>query len=393
MFGPIPPKLKPATTPRDGYNIELQVSNTHIQWRYVGFRQWANLVALSDLVGPVGPKGLQGSKGVKGERGAEGVGGTPGTKGNPGIRGAEGRQGRVGVQGSPGKDGKDGLPGSPGEDGKTGPAGNDGVDGREIEIRKLNRFIQWRYVGEKDWENLILLSELRGERGEQGKRGLIGQGGARGTDGVGLPSGGDAGQIPEKIDGTDFNIQWVDQAVAGSITNNTYSYSSIAAPQLFNPDASGVSGDTDDFTLTNSNAVAFVTHNGQVLDDSEYSLAGAILTVTPDNGFADTSDEVLVFQHSFAITAEGFQSTYRAVTSTDTATAADHILGCSGTFTEALFSAAGLAGKELIIKNSGTGIITVDPDGSETIDEYTTVTLLPTESITIISDGTNWNIV
>lgn len=184
------------------------------------------------------------------------------------------------------------------------------------------------------------------------------------------------------------------QAAAGSITNNTNNYSSILAPQLFNPDAGGVSTNTDDFTLSSANSVALVTHNGQVLDDSEYSLASTILTVTPDTGFSDTADEVLVYQHSFATTAQGFMTTYRAVTTTDTATAADHILDCTGTFTQTLFSAASLAGKEIVVKNSGTGTITVDGSGSETIDDGLTATLSSQyESISLISDGTNWIII
>lgn len=43
-------------TAQDGREVELQVSATHIQWRYVG-ETWADLVALEDLRGPAGTGG------------------------------------------------------------------------------------------------------------------------------------------------------------------------------------------------------------------------------------------------------------------------------------------------------------------------------------------------
>lgn len=72
----------------------------------------------------------------------------------------------------------------------------------------------------------------------------------------------------------------------------------VQAPQLFNPDSGEVTADTADFTLASTDSVAIVTLNGAVLDDSEYSLVSTTLTVTPDNGFYATTDEVLVFQQS-----------------------------------------------------------------------------------------------
>lgn len=73
----------------------------------------------------------------------------------------------------------------------------------------------------------------------------------------------------------------------------------------------------------------------------------------------------------------------------------NHVLNCTAnTFTVTLPTAgAGRTGKQYIIKNSGTGIITVDPNGAETIDGDATITLNQYESITIISNGTNWMII
>ena len=54
---------------------------------------------------------------------------------------------------------------------------------------------------------------------------------------------------------------------------------------------------------------------------------------------------------------------YVAVTATYTALVTDYTIDCSGTFTVNLFTAVGNGGKMLNIKNSGTGLITLDADG------------------------------
>lgn len=75
-----------------------------------------------------------------------------------------------------------------------------------------------------------------------------------------------------------------------------------------------------------------------------------------------------------------------------TATAADGTINCtSGTFTVTLPTAVGITGRIYTIKNSGAGVITVDADGTETIDGATTVTLSTQyNSISIQSNGANW---
>lgn len=175
---------------------------------------------------------------------------------------------------------------------------------------------------------------------------------------------------------------------AGSVTNYV---AGVLPPQLFNPDASGVSGNTDDFTLAGPQQVILVTHNGQVLDDSEYSLAGAVLTVTPDNGFTAITDEVLVYQATTAASIQGEINAITQVNSTYTALLTDVIIECtSGTFDVDLPSAALQAGQTFRIKNSGAGVITVDPDGAELIDTAAFFNLNGGDSLTIASNGSNW---
>ncbi|MCA6470553.1 MAG: hypothetical protein IM591_09140 [Chitinophagaceae bacterium] len=92
----------------------------------------------------------------------------------------------------------------------------------------------------------------------------------------------------------------------------------------------------------------------------------------------------------------GVNVKYRNISATYTATTSDDyfINITSGTFTLNLPTAATPYGQVYVIKNSGTGTITVDPNGSQTIDGATTFTMnVQNGSITIIGDGTNWKIV
>ena len=49
-----------------------------------------------------------------------------------------------------------------------------------------------------------------GPQGPQGPQGETGPQGPQGNPGVGVPTGGTAGQVLAKVDGTDYNTQWVD---------------------------------------------------------------------------------------------------------------------------------------------------------------------------------------
>jgi len=82
--------------------------------------------------------------------------------------------------------------------------------------------------------------------------------------------------------------------------------------------------------------------------------------------------------------------TVRAVTVPGTALISDDVLECSGTGELALYTAVGNEGRQLDIKNIDTGVVTVLPDGIETIDGEANIQLVQYDSITIVSDGTNW---
>lgn len=73
----------------------------------------------------------------------------------------------------------------------------------------------------------------------------------------------------------------------------------------------------------------------------------------------------------------------------------DCVVNCtSGTFTVTLPTAVGCEGQYFIIKNSGTGVITIDGYGSETIDgALNKVMAVQNESYSVISNGANWIVV
>lgn len=84
---------------------------------------------------------------------------------------------------------------------------------------------------------------------------------------------------------------------------------------------------------------------------------------------------------------------YVAKSSNYTITTDDYTIDCSNTITITLPTAVDIEGQVFVIKNSDTGIVTVDGDGSETIDGDETFDLYEKESITIQSTGTNWIII
>ena len=91
------------------------------------------------------------------------------------------------------------------------------------------------------------------------------------------------------------------------------------------------------------------------------------------------------------ISLGGITVPHTQVTGTYLVTADDYLIeSTSGTFTISLPTAVGIKGKLYIIKNSGNGTITVDPNLSQTIDGNLTQILAAKEALSIQSNGTNW---
>ena len=112
-------------------------------------------------------------QGATGATGAQGPAGPTGLTGATGAQGPAGATGLTGATGATGPQGPAGPTGATGLTGATGPQGPDGATGAT------------------------------------GVQGPAGSTGAQGPAGQGVPTGGSAGQVLSKVDGTNYNTQWV----------------------------------------------------------------------------------------------------------------------------------------------------------------------------------------
>jgi hypothetical protein len=83
-----------------------------------------------------------------------------------------------------------------------------------------------------------------------------------------------------------------------------------------------------------------------------------------------------------------------AVTGAFTASSASDVILATGTFTVTLPTAAGIAGKRITVKNTGSGTVTVGRTGTETIDAAAANVTMATakQAREFTSDGTGWQI-
>jgi hypothetical protein len=79
------------------------------------------------------------------------------------------------------------------------------------------------------------------------------------------------------------------------------------------------------------------------------------------------------------------------ITTTYTVKDDDYLIDITGnTITVTLPPAVGISGKNYVIKNRGTGVVTVSTTSSQTIDGSSSKILNNNDSIEIVSDGSNW---
>lgn len=143
-----------------GREVELRRGQTAIQWHYVGDEAWTDLIQIVTLKGDKGDTG----PGLK-NKGAWAAGTY-----NPGdyvlaagtavaqaiwiLRDAEDYASAA----APAQDATHWVELVP-------PAGAPGDDGREVQLQKGATAIQWRYAGETAWTDLALLADLKGADG------------------------------------------------------------------------------------------------------------------------------------------------------------------------------------------------------------------------------------
>lgn len=179
------------------------------------------------LQGPAGERGEVGPRGEKGDTGAQGLQGPKGDRGEQGTQGPQGPKGDTGDTGPQGPQGIQGPKGDPGAKGETGPKGEQGDPGPKGDAFTYSDFTQEQLAGLKGPKGDTGETGPRGPQGEQGPTGAKGDAGQQGPQGpkgdtgdpgpqgpagVGVPSGGTAGQILSKTaDGT----AWTDPPSGG----------------------------------------------------------------------------------------------------------------------------------------------------------------------------------
>lgn len=151
-------------------------------------------------------------------------------KGATGAQGATGPQGPQGVQGIQGETGPQGPAGANGTNGTNGTDGADGEDGVGIvsiiykETDASGNYVYTVTLSDNTTYDITCpigpqgvqgATGATGAQGPQGPTGATGATGATGPAGPGVPSGGTAGQILSKVNGTDYNTQWVNAPLAG----------------------------------------------------------------------------------------------------------------------------------------------------------------------------------
>jgi len=149
--------------------------------------------------------------------------------------------------------------------------------------------------------------------------------------------------------------------------------------------------------MVNSNIIQARTTAGLFFRNSSGSTYGSMsntgtwnfLSATVTNAPVNPTDVVRLSD----LQAAG--SGYVAKTAAYTLTAADHVVDLTtGTAIFTLPTAVGAAGKQYVVKNSGTGALTVNTTSTQTIDGALTKPFPAQYSgMRVVSDGANWKII
>jgi hypothetical protein len=154
-------------------------------------------------------------------------------------------------------------------------------------------------------------------------------------------------------------------------------YSTLMSSGNFNPGVGGsIFGSTTQY-------VSF--HANPTINQASGTSITRGLYVNPTLTSASDFRGIDITNGSIVLPYTGQSATYAIKTS-------DYLVNCtSGTFTATLPTAVGCTGKNYIIKNSGTGAITVATTSSQTIDGSTTYSLgTQYKYVQVVSDGANW---
>jgi hypothetical protein len=138
------------------------------------------------------------------------------------------------------------------------------------------------------------------------------------------------------------------------------------------------------------------TNLGLVIGTDVAAIASPAFTgspTAPTQSAGDDSTKIATTEYvESAVSAVGGM-TYSAITADPAPAVVNYHYSCTGSFTITLPTSQS-AGSKIVVKNMGTGDITLDPQSSN-IDGVTTDYVLDVQysSLTLISDGTGWEII
>ena len=123
-------------------------------------------------------------------------------------------------------------------------------------------------ISEKGVQGSHGIQGIQGEKGVQGSQGIQGIQGEKGDTGEGVPVGGSVGQVLKKIDGTDYNTEWSDDA-------NTVTWIDVAGDIQYNGTETPIaSGDVLEGVYKTNTIYRFINGtnnaNGYPTEDSFY---------------------------------------------------------------------------------------------------------------------------
>ena len=120
------------------------------------------------------------------------------------------------------------------------------------EVRNNGTAIQWKYSDETDWRDLVLLTELRGAAGENGKDGVNGENGTDGKDGLNGTNGQNGANGKDGINGKSIEVQrateYIQWRYEGDEWQNLVAIADITGP-AGQKGADGANGKTPEFRV------------------------------------------------------------------------------------------------------------------------------------------------
>lgn len=238
------------------------------------YQQIINIIEAGAITGPPGPQGPKGDTGETGPQGPKGDSGAAGPQGATGLQGPAGERGEVGPQGPKGDTGAQGLQGPQGEQGPTGAKGD------------------------------------AGPQGPQGPKGDMGDPGPQGPAGVGVPSGGTAGQVLSK---TEDGTAWTDPP-SGGVQPDWNQNDPTAADYIKNrthyDEQTVIEWDGDTTGLVGANGVLYkvsdvIPAKSDVLGGTITLSNGSAITITPDMTGMTDGDSFTIAEFALIIASAG----------------------------------------------------------------------------------------